>query len=267
MTESHRTDLLYRATKTPQLVRIPQLRFLCIDGHGDPNTSAEYAAAVQALYSVSYAAKFALKKARGPDFKVSALEGLWWAQDPGSFLTGDKSAWDWTMMIRQPDAVTGKLVARITDEVAATKMMPAARQLRLVAFEEGDAAQVLHVGPYAAEAPTIARLHEFIREHGFTFEGHRHRHHEIYVSDPRRCAPEKLRTIIRQPYATAWACPDRDRFHQPAVSAETSADRLVSESACERTGGCPGRRGNHRHRLITGSLIPGHAADQAPESR
>jgi hypothetical protein len=199
--EGQRIDRLYRATTTPQLVQVPPLSFLCLDGHGDPNANPACAAAVQALYSASYAAKFAVKKVGGPAFKVSALEGLWWAQDLSTFLTGDKSEWDWTMMIRQPDAVTADLIARLTDEVAAKKSIPAASELRLICFEEGAAAQVLHVGPYATEAPTIARLHEFIRERGFTFDGHRHRHHEIYVGDPRRSAPEKLRTIIRQPYA------------------------------------------------------------------
>ena len=194
---------LYRATTTPQLVVVPPLTFLCLDGHGDPNTGSDYAAAVQALYSVSFAAKFAIKKSGGPDFKVSPLEGLWWAQDFSTFLTGAKSEWDWTMMIRQPHAVTFELVARLGDEVAVKKSVPAARDLRLVSFEEGTAAQVLHVGPFATEAGTIARLHEFIRERGFTFDGLRHKHHEIYLGDPRRSAPERLRTIIRQPYASS----------------------------------------------------------------
>jgi hypothetical protein len=202
-TESERVERLYRATTTPQLVRVPPLRFVCLDGHGDPNTSPAYAAAVQALYAVSYAAKFAVKKSGGPHVKVSVLEGLWWAQDWSTFLTGDKSRWDWTMMIRQPDAVTADLLAHLAEEVAATKSMPAARHLRLICFEEGTAAQVLHVGPYATEAATIARLHEFIRKQGFTFDGHRHKHHEIYLGDPRRSAPEKLRTIIRQPYTAS----------------------------------------------------------------
>lgn len=199
-TEGDAVDRLYRATTKPQLVQVPALRFLCLDGHGDPNTSQAYAAAVQALYSVSYAAKFAVKKAGGPESKVSPLEGLWWAADMSTFLTGDKSEWDWTMMIRQPDAVTGDLVARLADEVAANKSMPVAKELRLISFEEGAAAQVLHVGPYDTEGPTIARLHEFIQSHGFTLDG---RHHEIYLGDPRRSAPERLRTIIRQPYAAA----------------------------------------------------------------
>lgn len=202
-TEGRRLDQLYRATTTPQLVQVPPLKFLCLEGHGDPNMSPAYAAAVQALYSVSYAAKFAVNKAGGPDFKVSALEGLWWAEDLSTFLTGDKSEWDWTMMIRQPDAVTGDLLARLADGVATKKSMPAARELRLISFEEGAAAQMLHVGPYATEAPTIARLHEFIRDQGFTFDGHRHKHHEIYLGDPRRSAPGRLRTIIRQPYTAS----------------------------------------------------------------
>jgi hypothetical protein len=193
-------ERLYRATTTPELVHVPRLRFLCLDGHGDPNTSPAYATAVQALYTVSYAARSAVRRGGEPAFKVSPLEGLWWAEDLSTFGSGDKSAWDWTMMIRQPDAVTDDLVARLVDEVAAKKDLPAVRDLRLVGFEEGAAAQVLHVGPYATEGPTIARLHDFIRQHGFVFDGHRHKHHEIYLGDPRRAAPERLRTLIRQPY-------------------------------------------------------------------
>lgn len=193
-------DRLYRAKSTPELVEVPRLSFLCIDGHGDPNTSPEYAAAVQALYSVSYTAKFAIRKAGGESFEVAPLEGLWWADDLSTFVTGDKSGWDWTMMIRQPDSVTEPLVERFTDEIATRKSLPIARRLRLETFEEGPAAQVLYVGPYADEGPTILRLHDFIHEHGFSFDGHVDKHHEIYLGDPRRSAPEKLRTIIRQPY-------------------------------------------------------------------
>ena len=193
-------ERLYRATRTPQLVEVPPMAFLCLDGHGDPNTSPAYAAAVQALYAVSYAARFAVKRAGGPVFKVSPLEGLWWAEDMGTFVTGEKSGWDWRMMIRQPVPVTGDLVERLADEVAAAKSMPAARELRLVTFDEGSAAQVLHVGPYADEGPTIERLHAFIREQGYSFEHPGLRHHEIYLGDPPRSALEELRTIIRQPY-------------------------------------------------------------------
>jgi hypothetical protein len=201
MMKADPVEQLYRATATPRLVHVPAMAFLCIDGHGDPNTSARFADAVQALYSVSYAAKFAIKKASGQDFKVSPLEGLWWADDLGTFRTGEKSDWDWTMIIRQPEPVTDDLVARLAAEVSAKKSLPAVQDLRLVTFEEGPAAQVLHLGPYAAEAPTIERLHAYIHDQGFVFDGHRQKHHEIYLGDPRRAAPEKLRTIIRQPYS------------------------------------------------------------------
>ena len=190
-------DELYRASATPRLVRVPLLRFLCIDGSGDPNTAPAFETAVQALYSVSYTMKFAVKKAGGPQFKVAPLEGLWWAEDMSTFTTGDKSAWDWTLMIHQPDAVTDELVERAAAEVAEKKSLPAAQQLRMEPFEEGAAAQVMHLGPYSSEGPTIARLHDYIREQGFALAG---KHHEIYLGDPRRAAPEKLRTIIRQPY-------------------------------------------------------------------
>ena len=196
-------ERLYRATTTPRLVRVPPLTFLCIDGHGDPNTSQTYADAVSALFSMSYAAKFAIKKASGQNVKVSPLEGLWWADDLETFLTGRKSEWDWTMMIRQPDLVTGDLVERMAAELSAKKSLPAILDLRLVTIAEGTAAQVLHVGPYADEGPTIERLHTWIREHGFVFEGHDRKHHEIYLGDPRRAAPAKLRTIIRQPCSPA----------------------------------------------------------------
>jgi hypothetical protein len=192
-------EQLYRATPTPRLVRVPPLTFLGIDGHGDPNTSQTYVDAVSALFSMSYAAKFAIKKASGQNVKVSPLEGLWWADDMETFLTGRKSDWDWTMMIRQPDLVTGDLVERLAAEVSAKKSLPAIPDLRLVTIAEGTAAQVLHVGPYADEGPTIERLHAWIRDRGLVFEGHHQKHHEIYLGDPRRAAPEKLRTIIRQP--------------------------------------------------------------------
>jgi hypothetical protein len=196
-------EQLYRATTTPRLVRIPPLTFLCIDGHGDPNTSPTYADAVRALFSMSYAARFAIKTASGQNVKVSPLEGLWWADDMDTFLTGHKSDWDWTMMIRQPDLVTGVLVERLAAELTAKpkKSLPAIQDIRLVTIAEGSAAQVLHVGPYADEGPTIERLHTYIRDRGFVFEGHHQKHHEIYLGDPRRAAPDKLRTIIRQPFA------------------------------------------------------------------
>jgi hypothetical protein len=196
-------EQLYRATTTPRLMRVPPLTFLCLDGHGDPNTNPTYADAVRALFSMSFAAKFAIKRASGQNVKVSSLEGLWWAHDMDTFLTGHKSDWDWTMMIRQPDLVTGDLVDRLAAELTAKKSLPAIHDLRLVTIAEGAAAQVLHVGPYADEGPTIERLHTYIRDRGFVFDGRHQKHHEIYLGDPRRAVPEKLRTIIRQPCSPA----------------------------------------------------------------
>lgn len=189
-------ERLYAATTTPQLVEVPELTYLCVDGHGDPNTSAAYADGVQALYSVSYAARAAVRRAGGEPFKVSSLEGLWWSEDPSAFLTGDRAAWHWTMMIRQPDVATAELCLGLREEVATRKTLATARQLRTATLTEGLAAQLLHTGPYGEEGPAIQRLHEFLRDQGLLLAGH---HHEIYLSDPRRSAPAKLRTILRQP--------------------------------------------------------------------
>ncbi len=191
---------LYAPPREPVIVSVPELSFLMIDGHGDPNTAPEYARAIEALYSISYTVKFALKSERGPDYAVMPLEGLWWADDPSTFASGDKSAWHWTAMIAQPDVIDGDLLAAAVERACEKKELPAAAQARLEHFREGDAAQVLHVGPYSEEGPTIARLHEFIAGSGYEPHG---KHHEIYLSDPRRAAAEKLKTVIRQPVRAA----------------------------------------------------------------
>jgi hypothetical protein len=191
----------YRAKREPALVDVPELGFLMVDGHGDPNTATEYTQAVEALYTVSYSLKFAIKRARdGFDYGVMPLEGLWWVRDMSKFTSSKKSDWDWTAMIMQPDQVTQDLLEDALANATAKKSLPAATKLRLERFREGPAAQVMHIGPYDAEGPTIKRLHELIAESGRTRRG---KHHEIYLSDPRRCAPEKLRTIIRQPVDAA----------------------------------------------------------------
>jgi hypothetical protein len=192
---------LYRASRDPALVDVPELAFLMVDGHGDPNTATEYTQAVEALYTVSYSLKFAIKRARdGLDYGVMPLEGLWWVADMSKFTSSKKSDWDWTAMIMQPDQVTQDLLEDALANATAKKSLPAAAKLRLERFCEGPAAQVMHIGPYDAEGPTIKRLHELIAESGRTRRG---KHHEIYLSDPRRSAPEKLRTIIRQPVDAA----------------------------------------------------------------
>jgi hypothetical protein len=188
---------LYAPGRDPAIVDVPELAFLMIDGCGDPNTAPEYLAAVEALYSVSYTLKFAIR--RGPDeldYAVMPLEGLWWVPDMWAFSVADKSAWDWTAMIAQPDRINQAMVDDAVAQAARRKPLLAAPKLRLESFAEGLAAQVMHVGPYAAEGPTIERLHAFIAEHGYERAG---KHHEIYLGDPRRTDPAKLKTVIRQP--------------------------------------------------------------------
>ena len=192
---------LYAPGRTPVLVEVPEMAFVMIDGHGDPNTADSYREAIEALYTVSYTVKFALK--RGPaeiDFGVMPLEGLWWSADPTVFSTGDKAEWSWTAMIMQPEPVTAEIVEEARHQAAAKKSLPALELLRYERFDEGPAAQVMYVGPYKDEGPTIAALHAFIAEQGCTLTG---KHHEIYLGDPRRAAPEKLKTVIRQPVARA----------------------------------------------------------------
>lgn len=187
---------LYGARREPELVDMPELTFLMIDGRGDPNTASEYVQAIEALFTVAYAAKFAVKRAPdGIDYGVPPLEGLWWTPDM-SFTSEDKSSWQWTMMIPQPDVVTAEVFAAARVVASRRKPLDAVGRVRLERFEEGLAAQVLHVGPYATEAPTIRRLHDFIAAEGYEPTG---KHHEIYLGDPRRSAPEKLKTIVRQP--------------------------------------------------------------------
>jgi len=182
------------------LVEVPRMRFLKIDGKGDPNTAPEYARAVEWLYSVSYPVKFASKKDLGKDYTVAPLEGLWWAEDMAAFTAGDRDDWLWTMMIMQPDWITQEMIdAGIAK--ARGKLGDPPPSLRLEDYDEGLSVQTMHVGPYSAEAPTIARMHnEFMPENGLVPNGH---HHEIYLGDPRKVAPEKLKTVLRQPVKKA----------------------------------------------------------------
>lgn len=200
--KTHPKDLYRPRPTEPEVVDVPPMRFLMVDGRGDPNTSLEYRQAIEALYGAAYGLKFLLKK-KGHDFKVAPLEGLWWAPDMKSFEVARKADWHWTAMIMQPDEVTAEDFAGVRDNLASKKPSPAVAKLRLAGFDEGPAAQIMHIGPYSAEGPTIARLHTFIRERGCTFDGTKQKHHEIYLGDPRRAAPDKLKTIIRQPFKRA----------------------------------------------------------------
>jgi hypothetical protein len=191
---------LYNAKETPAILEIPALKFLLIDGQGNPNTAPEYKDALQALYSVAYTLKFKVKKEMGLDYGVSALEGLWWMDDMLEFTVARKDDWKWTMMICQPDFIPPELATAAMNEASRKKDLPSLSGLRFDTYAEGLSAQLLHLGPYAAEAPNIQRLHEFISASGYALGG---KHHEIYLTDPNRSAPDKMKTIIRQPVQKA----------------------------------------------------------------
>ena len=191
-------ELLYKPSPQPVLLEVPQFEFVMVDGRGDPNNSAEFESAVSTLYSISYPVVMTLKKSGATGLKVAPLEGLWWADDMAVFGedSGDRLAWQWTMMIRQPSEVPPELYQAAFDKAAKKLGSASTKKARVEKFQEGESAQILHRGPYNEEGPTIARLHKFIAGLGLDKSG---KHHEIYLSDPRRCAPEKLRTILRQP--------------------------------------------------------------------
>lgn len=180
-------------------VDVAPAQFLMVDGHGDPNTAPAYTAALTAIYPVAYAMKFASKRDLGRDYAVMPLEGLWWADDYATFTSArDKSAWSWTMMILTPDWLDdAAFEAAVAQAGTKPDASPRLSDLRLERFAEGRCVQTLHVGSYDDEGPVLARLHdEVIPGRGLTMRG---KHHEIYLGDPRRTAPEKLRTILRQP--------------------------------------------------------------------
>ena len=178
-------------------VDVPKMKFLMIDGRGNPNTSQEFIDAVEALYGASYTIKFLIKNGKSAiDYGVMPLEGLWWTDDMTQFNAEDKDTWLWTVMIMQPKYVTERIVREAVEQVKQKKDPPDLHKIRFEDFHEGLSAQTLHIGPYAEEGPTIRRLHSDIRESGHQLRG---KHHEIYLSDPRKSAPQRLKTIIRQP--------------------------------------------------------------------
>ncbi|GAA2319275.1 hypothetical protein GCM10009853_091710 [Glycomyces scopariae] len=195
-----RKDLYAPKAKDFSRVDVPELRYLAVDGHGDPNASTAYTEAVEALYGTAYALKFA-SKAEGRDFTVGPLEGLWRAADPASFVERRKGEWDWTMLISLPEWITDAQVRAAVAKAAAKKDNPALAHLRVLALTEGPSVQILHIGPYDDEGPVLARLHdEYLPANGLTFNGD---HHEIYLGDPRRTDPAKLKTVLRQPVKPA----------------------------------------------------------------
>ena len=177
-------------------VDVPTMNYLMVDGTGDPNTSPAYAEAMEALFAVSYAIKFMVKKGpAGIDYGVMPLEGLWWANDMSQFTTKDKSNWKWTMMIMQPSFVTPEIIDSAIADVKRKKNPTAISKVRAEDFPEGTCAQILHIGPFSEEGPTIEKVHLFIDSRGKRVG----KHHEIYLSDIRKADPAKWKTVIRQP--------------------------------------------------------------------
>lgn len=187
--------------KEPTIVDVPEMNFLMIDGEGDPNTSKEYQDAMEALFPVSYKVKFISKKEKAQDYVVMPLEGLWWVDNMENFNVEDKSNWKWTAMIRQPDFITEGMVKQAMEDVEKKKNLKSLSKIRFESLNEGLCAQIMHIGPYSEEGPTVEKLHNFIHENGYEFDGANdgEKHHEIYLSDMRRTKPERLKTIIRQP--------------------------------------------------------------------
>lgn len=184
------------------VITVPVMQYLMIDGHGDPNTAQSYKDALTTLYPVAYALKFLSKRELGQDYTVMPLEALWWSDDMDSFtLTRDKSRWDWSLMNMVPEWITREHLNIARETVATKGEGPVVEALRLEPFNEGLSVQTLHVGPYDDEGPVLEEMHnKFIPEQQLVMTG---KHHEIYLSDPRRTAPERLKTILRQPVMKA----------------------------------------------------------------
>lgn len=191
-------EFYYPSTGEVAVVDVPEMKFLMIDGQGDPNTSQEYKDAMETIFPVSYKTKFISKKEKSQDYVVMPLEGLWWTDNMEEFTIADKNSWKWTVMIRQPPVVNDSLIDKAVKELEKKKNLPSLSKLRLETFKEGSSIQIMHIGPYGeAESPAVGKLHEFIENKGYQLRG---KHHEIYISDLRRTKPEKLKTVIRQPF-------------------------------------------------------------------
>lgn len=196
-------DLYQPPAKKAALVDVPAMQFAMIDGEVEPGAtiadSPAFQEAIQALYSVSYTLKFTAKlRPDNPvDYPIMALEALWWAATPDEHVQRPDR---WTMMIMQPDLITAEMFAAAVQKAQAKRPVPALAKVRLQRFHEGLAVQIMHIGPYSAEGPTIERMLAYARAQGYNPRG---RHHEIYVGDPRQAHPERLKTVLRQPVEKA----------------------------------------------------------------
>ena len=188
---------LYKpSVKEVEIVEVPQMNFLMIDGDGGPNHPT-FQNAIEVLFPLSYTLKFMIKKSEiGIDYGVLPLEGLWWADDMSSFIKDKKDDWKWTLMIMQPEFITNEMVIETVKQVKVKKNPISLPLVRFESFAEGKAAQIMHIGPFSEEGPTVEKVHTFIDDSGCKRTG---KHHEIYLSDILRAAPKKLRMILRQP--------------------------------------------------------------------
>jgi hypothetical protein len=194
-------DIYQPSSKEVVVIEVPELQFLMIDGRGSPGDSKEYQDALATLYPVAFKTKF-LSKGRGKDYVVPPLEGLWWADDMNDFRSGIRDNWKWTMMIRQPDWITEKLIKEAIEITKQNKpeLSELLDKLRFEKYKEGKSAQIMHLGPFSEEGPTVDKIHNFIEDRNGKFDGLSQKHHEIYLSDPRRAKPENMKTVIRQPF-------------------------------------------------------------------
>ncbi|MFX1275334.1 MAG: GyrI-like domain-containing protein [Promethearchaeota archaeon] len=189
------------SSKEVVTIDVPKMQFLMIDGQGSPGDSKEYQDALEVLFPVAFKTKF-ISKDQGKDYVVPPSEGLWWADNMDDFTDNNRDKWKWTMMIMQPEWITKDMIneaIKITGEKK-PELKENLKRLRLEEYEERKSAQIMHIGPYSEEGPTVSKIHKYIKEQGGTFDGHKLKHHEIYLSDPRKTKPEKMKTVIRQPY-------------------------------------------------------------------
>jgi len=182
-------------------IEVPEMQFLMIDGIGSPGDSQEYMDALAVLYPVAFKTKF-LSKSKGKDYVVPPLEGLWWADNMADFTEGKRNKWKWTMMIMQPDWITQDMIneAIVITKEKKPELSNLLPKLRLEKYKEGKVAQIMHIGPYSEEGATVQKVHDFIMKEGGSFNGHDNKHHEIYLSDPRKANPATMKTVIRQPF-------------------------------------------------------------------
>ena len=192
-------ELYNPSTKIVSEVVVPPMNFIMVDGMGDPNNEEEFQPRAEVLYALSYTLKFASKQQLGVDYGVMPLEGLWWVEGmlPVDPTTSDRSTWRWTLMLMQPEHITRELYETAVESVRRKKNPAQLSKCRFERYDEGRAAQIMHIGPYSAEKPNIDRIHAYIAEHNGQPSG---KHHEIYLGDPRKSAPDKLKTVIRQPF-------------------------------------------------------------------